>query len=222
MGRLAGRLLALAVLVAALVPATARASGRRGPDIRERRTPVAAARARTLVVPVTIHVATPISAARIARWVRRANEALAPHGLAVRVARVVPVPEGHRRVRRPRDRRRLARLAARDGTLHVFVVDEIAPFRRLARRRRDGRVVRGLYWRFRGLRGRDREFVVVTKHAPVTTFAHEIGHAFGLPHRPGTTNLMCSCRRGLRQTFTGGQGRLMRQGARRFLARARR
>lgn len=169
------------------------------------------------MVPVTVHVATPVSAARITAWVRRANEALAPHGLAVQVVRVVAVGEGHRRVRRARDRRRLARIARPDGTLHVFVVEEVTVGPRLGRRRD---VVRGLYWRFQRLGGSTREYVVVTKHAPVTTLVHEIGHAFGLPHRPGVENLMCSCRRGLRQTFTPNQGRRMRLGARRFLARA--
>ncbi len=198
----------------------AHARPRRGPDIRAR-APVASPRPGVVVLPVTIHVATEISAGRLAAWAIRANEALAPHGIAVRIARVVPAREGLRRLRRPRDRRRLARLAPRDGTLHVFVVDDIARTPRIARRRRDA-VIRGLYWRYRGLGARDREFIVVTKTAPETTFVHEVGHALGLPHRRGTSNLMCSCRRGVPQTFTRGQGRLLRAGARRFLERARR
>lgn len=60
---------------------------------------------------------------------------------------------------------------------------------------------------------------MVTDGAPNTTFAHELGHLFGLAHSKGTTNIMCSCRRGNMLGFTGNQSAQMRSGAQSFLSR---
>ncbi len=213
------------LLVACLLllwPTAARAGGgrRHVPDVRVR-APSASARV-TLRVPLTVHVAAPMSPRRVRRWIARANRALAPYRVQVHVARVVRASRRLRSVRRPRDRRSVARFAPRDGTVHVFIVDEIGPVSRRTERR--GRTVRGLYWRYRGVRRglRGREFVLVTTGAPSTTLAHELGHLFGLPHRGGQSNLMCSCRHGPGQSFTRTQGGILRGGAYRFMGRARR
>ena len=173
-------------------------------------------------IPLTVHVATeqgdPVaSRARVTQWVLRANRALSQAGIEVYVHAVKHLPRGWKAVTRAQQRRRLAGYAPSDGTIHVFVTEELdKPRRRRARRR-----VRGLHWRYRGLRRelRQREYVVVTDGAPNTTFAHELGHLFGLAHSKSTTNIMCSCRQGNMLGFTGGQSNDMRRGAQAFLAR---
>lgn len=173
-------------------------------------------------IPLTVHVATadgdPVaSRARVTQWVLRANRALAQSGVEVYVHSVRHLPRGWRAVTRAGQRRRLAGYAPSDGTIHVFVTEELdKPHRRRSRRR-----VRGLHWRYRGIRRdlRQREYVVVTDGAPNTTFAHELGHLFGLAHSKSTTNIMCSCRQGNMLGFTHQQSSQMRQGARSFLAR---
>jgi hypothetical protein len=96
----------------------------------------------------------------------------------------------------------------------VFIVDALDRERTLRLQRR----IRGLHWRYRGLnRGlRDREYVVVTRSAPLTTFAHEIGHLLGLRHHNSPDNIMCSCRRGSDLRFTPAQGEAMQAAAPRF------
>jgi len=173
-------------------------------------------------IPLTVHVATdagdPVaSRARVTQWVLRANRALSQAGIEVYVHSVRHLPRGWRAVTRAQQRRRLAGYAPSDGTIHVFVIEELDKPRRRRMRRR----VRGLHWRYRGIRRdlRQREYVVVTDGAPNTTFAHELGHLFGLAHSKGSTNIMCSCRRGNMLGFTGEQSAQMRSGANAFLAR---
>ena len=173
-------------------------------------------------MPLTVHVATeagdPVSSqARVAAWVRRANEALSGAGIEVYVKAVRHLPRGWQAVTRSQQRRRLATYAPSDGTIHVFVTEELDK----PRRRRSRRRVRGLHWRYRGVRSelRSREYVVVTDGAPNTTFAHELGHLFGLAHDRGTRNIMCSCRVGKNVSFSGQQLREIREGARGFLSR---
>lgn len=173
-------------------------------------------------IPLTVHVATngrdPVaSRARVTQWVLRANRALERAGIEVYVHSVRHLPRGWRAVTRAGQRRQLAAYAPADGTIHVFAIEELdRPRRRRVRRR-----VRGLHWRYRGLRQdlRQREYVVVTDGAPSTTFAHELGHLFGLGHSKAETNIMCSCRRGDVLGFSPGQSSQMRSGAFSFLSR---
>lgn len=173
-------------------------------------------------IPLTVHVAThagdPVaSRARVTQWVLRANRALSQAGIEVYVHSVRHLPRGWRAVTRAQERRRMAEYAPSDGTIHVFVIEELDKPRRRRLRRR----VRGLHWRYRGLRRnlREREYVVVTDGAPKTTFAHELGHLFGLSHTKSSTNIMCSCRRGNMLGFTHTQSSQMRAGATAFLSR---
>jgi len=176
-----------------------------------------------LRLPLTIHIATQESGepvvdhARVRRWVARANRELASAGIEVEVREVLLLPEGWSSITRWRQRRMLAAYAPRDGTIHVFVADELDSERRRTLRRR----VRGLHWRYRGLDRelRAREYVMVTRGAPVTTFVHELGHLFGLPHSESEDNIMCSCRRGSSMAFTSAQALEMRHGVRRFEVR---
>lgn len=173
-------------------------------------------------IPLTVHVATdggdPVaSRARVYAWVERANRALSQAGIEVYVHTVRHLPRGWQAVTRAGQRRRLAGYAPNDGTVHVFVIEELDKPRRWRWRRR----VRGLHWQYRGFRRdlREREYVVVTDGAPNTTFAHELGHMFGLDHSKSTTNIMCSCRRGNVLGFTYGQAATIRSGASEFLAK---
>ena len=173
-------------------------------------------------IPLTVHVATadgdPVaSRARVTQWVLRANRALAQSGVEVYVHSVGHLPRGWRAVTKAGQRRQLAGYAPRDGTIHVFVTEELYK----PHRRRTYRRVRGLHWRYRGVRRdlRQREYVVVTDGAPNTTFAHELGHLFGLAHTKSMTNIMCSCRQGNMLGFTQQQSVQMRVGAQGFLER---
>lgn len=209
------------LLATVLLPATVYARGPRTvPDIRKPRVTQPQRRANATTVGVTVHVASedgvPIAGRReIARWIERANRALGPHQLQVKLHRIVPLT-GYTAITERRQRRQLAERAAYDGTIHVFVTHDLDGRTNRARRR-----VRGLHWRYHGLRRglRQREYVVVTLNAPQTTFAHEVGHLMGLRHSVSEDNIMCSCRRGRNTRFTREQGAAMRQGARRFLTR---
>jgi hypothetical protein len=178
----------------------------------------------TIEVPVTIHVARQagveiVDEARIHAALRRANLELAPFGIELSLRAIVPLPmpEGSD-IETTEQRFELAREAARDGSIHVFYVEHLE----LTNPAKGDRRVSGMHWRYHGL-SRDihrREYVAVAHNAPPTTLVHEVGHTFGLRHEEDFDNLMCSCRRGQRPTFTDQQGKRLRNGARRFLRRA--
>lgn len=171
-------------------------------------------------IGLTVHVPTDngmplVTQRQVAQWIVRANAALRPHGIAVELHRTVSL-SGFTDVGGRRDRRRLATMAEHDGTIHVFVAENLDMQSFRPRRR-----VRGLHWRYHGLNRelRQREYVVVTLAAPKTTFAHEVGHLLGLRHSTAENNIMCSCRRGSDTRFTREQGAVMLAGAGRFLSR---
>ena len=180
-------------------------------------------RSNMVVVPLTIHVATTnrmpvVSQRRVRDSIARANVELRHFGIELEVRAVEPLREGFSRVTGSDHRLRLAELAHRDGSVHVFWVERVALDSNDAQSTR----VSGIHWRYFGLRKRtrQREYVVVAHDAPLTTLVHELGHAFGLGHRRAASNLMCSCQRTDAPGFTARQGRMLRTGARRFLSRA--
>jgi hypothetical protein len=177
----------------------------------------------TIEVPITIHVArvgddAVVTTARIEAALARARRELEPFGivLVVRAIEVLPMQDAD--IDDGEQRFGLADTAARDGSVHVFYVERLE----LTNPRKGDRRVSGMHWRYHGLdrTHRRREYVAIAHNAPATTLVHELGHAFGLNHEDDFDNLMCSCRRGQRPAFTSKQGKRMRSGAKRFLARA--
>jgi hypothetical protein len=221
----ARRFTALGLLMGLLVwlasPVAQAGSGRKVPDLRRDAASWMQPRSAVMMrLPVTVHLATEAGHTvttrdDVAAWVTRANDELAAFGIEVDVVAVRRMPAGFSSVMSWQTRRQLAALAPRDGTIHVFAIEDLDDGHRMRR-------IRGLHWRYRGLaRGlRGREYVVVTREAPSTTLAHELGHLFGLRHTNRVDNIMCSCRRGSNVSFTMTQGSTMREGARRYIARA--
>ncbi len=212
------------VAVGWLLPGSARAAGEHVmPDLRqEQNTKWSRSKVR-MRIPMTLHIATvtdrpALDPRRLERAVKKTNQALAGFGIEVYVAAVVLLPEGYSNIRSRRHRRALAEYAPSDGTVHVFLVQSVE----LGNVTKADRGVRGLHWRYRGVRRklRNREYVVVGSDAPATTLVHEVGHLFGLEHDPGRQNLMCSCREGPQQIFTRSQGVEIRRGATQFIGRA--
>jgi hypothetical protein len=214
----------IAMLWVGLPAPDVEARGKRAvPDLRRDADRWASPQHRAVMrLPITLHMATdagePVTQrARVRRWIERANRDLAPFGIQVEVRAVRHLPSGWESVTRWGQRRQLAHYAPRDGTIHVFVIEE------LDRRRKPilGRKVRGLHWRYRGVNRKlsQREYIMVTSGAPTTTLAHEIGHLFGLRHSTASDNIMCSCRSGSNVRFTYDQGQQMRDGVRAFMAR---
>lgn len=163
------------------------------------------------IIPLSVHYLTDEGNVRkkFEHSLAKSNELLMPHGIALVVwteDRTYRLPS---RVMTKQDRQRLAGLVDEDGTLHVFMVDDVSldPEVRLY----------GLHTR---PNSRAHDFVIVTRDARLSTLAHEVGHALGLDHVPdGTDNVMSIERDWTKVHFTPEQGATMRAKARKFVQR---
>lgn len=162
------------------------------------------------IIPLSVHYLTadPKVRQKLTDSLDASNEILRPHGVGLimwseDVLFLLPSEVNTRQ-----DRQLLRSMAKRDGTLHVFFVDEVSL--------RDGDSLSGLYVTEGGY---PRGFVIVTKGARLTTMTHEVGHALGLDHVDDEGNVMSNDRKAASAYFTDEQGRKMRGLAHRFIAR---
>jgi len=162
------------------------------------------------VIPLSVHYLTDEKDIQdtFQGFLERSNETLMPHGV------LLVIWTEDRRYHLPSNvdtkahRQQLAAHVVKDGTLHVFVSDQVSL--------EPGDNLLGA----QSNQG-DRNFIIVTKGAAKTTLAHEVGHAVGLDHVVDgiRDNVMSQGRSSEEAVFTLDQGEQLRFGARVFVTR---
>ena len=160
------------------------------------------------IIPLSVHYLTDERDIRtkLEQSLEESNATLTPHGIALTIwseDRVYRMPG---KVATMHDRQILGSRVEMDGTLHIFVVDEVSL--------KPGDDLNGLH-----TSAGKRDFVILSKTARDTTLAHEVGHALGLNHEGARDNVMCTGREEKDARFTADQGDVMRTAARQLVVR---
>jgi hypothetical protein len=137
-------------------------------------------------VRLTVHVAKEaITQADLTVMTDRLGELYA--GTVTFAITVVPWPEGPAAIVTVDDRDALAARVSSDGSVHIFVIAEVAD------KDKSGDWLGGVVWRYAGGKKAwlGRRYVILSATgARVDTLGHELGHYFGLDHGDQATDLM--------------------------------
>ena len=113
----------------------------------------------------------------------RANDLFAPMDVGFELAAVHFIGAGWAHIDNRLTRDRLGRRDREPGLVHVFMV------RQLDDVDIEGNLLYGVHWRDRGRAGQ-RWIILSARDGSATTFAHEAGHYFGLPHSSYAVSIM--------------------------------
>ena len=115
--------------------------------------------------------------------VARANDLFAPMDVGFELAAVHFIGEQWAHIDTRLTRDKLGRRDRARGVMHVFMV------RQLDDVDIEGNRLYGVHWRDRGRAGQ-RWIILSARDSSATTFAHEAGHYFGLPHSSYAVSIM--------------------------------
>lgn len=113
----------------------------------------------------------------------RANDLFAPMDVGFELADVHFIGDAWAHIDSRLTRDRLGRRDRKPGLVHVFMV------RQLDDVDIEGNLLYGVHWRDRGRAGQ-RWIILSARDGSATTFAHEAGHYFGLPHSSYAVSIM--------------------------------
>jgi hypothetical protein len=113
----------------------------------------------------------------------RANDLFAPMDVGFELAGVHFIGDRWAHIDTRLTRDKLGRRDRAPGLMHVFMV------RQLDDVDIEGNLLYGVHWRDRGRAGQ-RWIILSSRDSSATTFAHEAGHYFGLPHSTYDVSIM--------------------------------